>query len=137
MKRTCVALSLLVIALLASSHAAQPPTPTQINITAATFDVYVGQYQDARDPDMVLSIFREEGRFYVRPTAGQKVEIFAESQSRFFVKDFPAAADFVRGPDGKVASLTWHQAGKDTSLKRIADVPFIEPNTPFTRTEAM
>ncbi|HYJ90595.1 MAG TPA: CocE/NonD family hydrolase, partial [Pyrinomonadaceae bacterium] len=137
MKRIRFAASLLLIALFALSLSAQVPMPAEIKIASATFDAYVGQYQDPRDPEMILSIFREDGKFYVQPTDQAKVEIFAESESRFFVKDFPAAVDFVRGADGKVTALVWHQGGKDTSLKRIADVPIIQPNTAFTRTEAM
>src|SRR3954470_2087056 len=143
MKRTRFAASLFLVALIApslrsnSQSPAPTPTPAEIKIALATFDAYVGQYQDTPDPDMIFSIFRENGHFYVRPTAGQKIEIFPVSESSFFVKDFPASVDFVRAADSKVTSLTWHQSGKDTSLKRIADVPVIEPYTPFTRTEAM
>ena len=139
MKLTRFAALLFLIALTATSFRAQSPTasPTEIKIALPTFDAYVGQYQAPDDPDLIFSIFREEGHFYVRPTAGQKIEIFPETESRFFVKDFPAAADFVRGTGGKIASLTWHQGGKDTSLKRIADVPLVEPHTDFTRSEAM
>jgi putative CocE/NonD family hydrolase len=141
MKLNRITASLFLIALLTASFHAQVPTPaatpTEIKIAVATFDAYVGQYQDSTDPDQIFSIFREEGRFYVRPRGGQKIEIFPESDSRFFVKDFPAAVDFVRGSGSKVTSLTWHQGGKDTSLKRIADVPLVEPYTPFTKTEAM
>jgi len=137
MKRISLAVSLFVIAVVASSFYAQVPTPAEVKIAPAVFDTYVGQYQPASDPDMIFSIFREDGHFYVQPTDQAKVEIFAESESRFFVKDFPAAVDFVRGADGKVVSLTWHQGGKDTSLKRIADVPVKQPYTEFTRTEAM
>ena len=137
MKRIRYAVSMLVIVLAALSLRAQVQAPAEIKIAPATFDAYVGQYQDARDPDMIFSIFREDGRFYVQPTAQGKVEIFAESEKSFFVKDFPASVDFVRGADGKVTSLVWHQGGRDTSLKRIADVPVKVPYTEFTRAEAM
>ena len=138
MKRIRSATSLLLlVALIALDASSQVPTPAEVKIAPATFDAYVGQYQDARDPDMIFSIFRDDGHFYVQPTAQGKVEIFAESDSRFFLKDFPAAVDFVRGADGKVTALVWHQGGRDTSLKRIADVPIKEPYTAFTRTEVM
>ena len=75
---------LLFIGLIALSSAAQVPKPVEIKIAPATFDAYVGQYQDARDPEMIFSIFREDSHFYVQPTAQGKVEIFAESDSRLF-----------------------------------------------------
>src|SRR6478609_8317075 len=108
MKRINLAVSLPVIAVVASSFYAQVATPAEVKIAPAVFDAYVGQYQPASDPDMIFSIFREDGHFYVQPTDQAKVEIFAQSESRFFVKAFPAALDFIRGADGKVVSLTWH-----------------------------
>src|SRR5215204_53676 len=137
MKRIRIAASLFLIALTALSLRAQVATPAEIKIAPAVFDAYVGQYQPASDPDMIFSIFREDTHFYVQPTGQAKVEIFPETESRFFVKAFPGSVDFVRDANGKVVSLTWHQGGKDTSLKRISEVPAKEPYTPFTRTEAM
>ena len=70
MKRIrCATSLLLLVALIALDSSSQVPTPAEVKIAPATFDAYVGQYQDARAPDMIFSIFRDDGHFYVQPTA--------------------------------------------------------------------
>jgi len=116
---------------------AQNESPAAIKIDPKIFDAYVGQYQDARDPEMILSFFREADKYYVSATDQAKVEIFPESKKRFFVKAFPAAVDFVRDGNGKVVSIVWHQAAKDTPLKKISDHAVKQVNIAFSRTEVM
>ena len=86
-----------------------------------TFDAYVGRYRLA--PDFILSVTREGGRFYVQATGQGMIEVFPESNERFFATVVEAAVRFVRGEDGKVSHLVLHQGGKEQEAEWLdADV---------------
>ncbi len=75
------------------------------------FDDYVGRYQ--LTPEFILSVTREEDRYYVQATGQGMLEVFPESDTRFFATVVEAAVSFVRGDDGKVSHLVLHQGGMD------------------------
>jgi CTP synthase (UTP-ammonia lyase) len=86
------------------------------------FDAYVGRYRLA--PDFILTVTREGGRFYVQATGQEMIEVFPESNERFFATAVQAAVTFVRGEDGKVSHLVVHQGGRDQEAEWIdTDVP--------------
>lgn len=69
------------------------------------YDEYTGLYRDdERRPDLVFKVRNEGGRLTLE-CIGQKVELFPESESRFFTKPFYGEFTFVRGGDGKVTHL--------------------------------
>src|SRR6188508_414931 len=131
----------LLIALSLAASAQQPATqatPVEIKIAPATFDPYVGQYEDAANlGGSVFSIFREGDKFYLQVTNQDRVEIFPTAENKFFLKAFPADAEFVRGGNGGVTELIWRQGGTEFHAKRIADQPAKDSRVAFKRTEAM
>jgi putative CocE/NonD family hydrolase len=116
---------------------AQQPQPAEIKINPQVFDSYVGQYQDAEDPDLIFSFLREGDRFYGQVIDRRRFEIFPSSETRFFLKDSNAQAEFIRDAGGKVTSMIWHQAGRDFQTRKISDQPAPDTRVPFVRTEAM
>jgi hypothetical protein len=52
-------------------------------------------------------------------TGQPKVEIFAESETKFFVKAFEAQITFVKDGQGIVTNMILHQRGRDTSAQKI------------------
>jgi len=88
------------------------------------FDDYVGRYQLA--PGFILSVTREGGRFYVQATGQEMLEVFPESDGRFFATAVEAAINFVRGENGKVSHLVLHQGGVDQKAEWLdAAVPAV------------
>jgi hypothetical protein len=73
---------------------------------------YVGTYQLAPNFNIVISL---EGDQLMAEGSGQpKYPIFAESETRFFVKDLEAPEiEFTRNQKGEATSLTIHQGGHD------------------------
>jgi putative CocE/NonD family hydrolase len=141
-RRTFFALALLALLSLSALYlprpvVAQAEKSAEIRIAPQVFDAYVGQYQSADNPDVILSFFRDGDKYFVKPTGQAKFEIFPESETRFFLKAVSAQVDFIRGDGGKVSSLVWHQDGKDFPLKKISDRPAENRDVLFTRTEAM
>src|SRR5215813_9193372 len=80
------------------------------------FDAYAGEYQLGHD--LVIRVFREGDRFWVQAGEQQRLEIFPESESKFFLKAVEARITFVKDATGKVTHLILHQTG-DVEAKKI------------------
>jgi CubicO group peptidase (beta-lactamase class C family)/uncharacterized protein YneR len=94
-----------------------PPKERQVvKLDPAIFDAYIGEYELA--PGFSLVITREEGQIFAQATGQQKLELYPESETRFFLKVVDAQIDFQRGADGKVSGLVLHQGGRDLPGKK-------------------
>src|SRR5438094_5531894 len=141
MRRTRLLLLLAALCLLTTIGAinltrparAQQPQHTEIKIDAKLFDQYVGQYSFVGDPEFMLNFWREGEKFFMQPTNQGKIEIFAESETKFFLKIIEAQATFVRDAEGKVSGLVWRQNGIDNPAKRVSDKPVIETLVAFEK----
>src|SRR5712671_4002480 len=121
----------------AIDNQAQVSKPTEIKIDPKTFDEFVGQYSFADNPDLVLSFFREDDKFFLQATNQGRIEIFPESETKFFLKLIDAEATFVRDAQGKVTSVLWRQNGQTTPARKTSNQPAVEPNVEFERREEM
>jgi CubicO group peptidase (beta-lactamase class C family) len=96
----------------------KPPAEKQaVPLPASIFDTYVGEYQLA--PNFILTISREGERFLSQATGQSKLEIFAESETRFFLKVIDAQLQFTRDANGNVTQLTLFQGGREMPAKKI------------------
>ena len=66
------------------------------------YDAYVGQYRNPRG--RVLSVVREGDKLMIE-VGGQKVEIFPESETQFFLKEDDVLLVFVKDEQGRVVRL--------------------------------
>ena len=78
---------------------------------------YVGEYEI--QPGFVLSVTREGTRLFTQATGQPRFEIFAASESRFFVKEFAAQLEFNRAGDGPAESITLFQGGQERVAGRV------------------
>ncbi len=60
----------------------------------------------------------EEGQLMTQITGQPKFPLFAESETRFFLKVVDAQVEFVRDAKGGVAGLVIHQNGRDIPAQR-------------------
>ncbi|KPK79127.1 MAG: hypothetical protein AMS25_13680 [Gemmatimonas sp. SM23_52] len=51
-------------------------------------------------------------------TGQEKVQLFPESETEFFIREVDAQITFVRGPAGTVDELILHQGGRDMPAVR-------------------
>ncbi|MBS1812419.1 MAG: serine hydrolase [Acidobacteria bacterium] len=79
------------------------------------YDAYVGDYQLA--PNFILTVTREGDRLMTQATGQGKIEIFPESETRFFPKAMEAHLVFVKDASGKVSHLILHQNGEHQAKK--------------------
>jgi putative CocE/NonD family hydrolase len=134
-----VLLSVLLIASPAPAQTPAPqPTPTVIKIEPATFDAYVGQYEDAENlGGVVFSFFREGGKYYLRLTRQDKIEILPTAANKFFLTPAPRGeVEFLRDTAGRVVGAKFEQ-GTVYELKKTSGTPAPDDRVAFKRTEAM
>ncbi len=92
-----------------------PAAYQTVKIDPKIFDAYVGEYQLA--PEVTLGISREGDRFWAKGTGQDPVELFAESETRFFFDDSETEITFERDANGKVTHLVLHQEGETEARK--------------------
>ena len=84
---------------------------TVAKVDPKLYDAYVGQYPLA--PTFVITITREGDRLMTQATGQPKVELFPESETKYFLKVVDAQITFVKDDRGVVTHLILHQGGKD------------------------
>jgi RNA polymerase sigma factor (sigma-70 family) len=76
-----------------------------VSVEPRLYDEYAGHYRDdERRPDLTFVVKPEGGRLTLE-CVGQKVELFPESESRFFVKPFYGEFTFIKDGGGNVTHL--------------------------------
>ncbi len=94
-----------------------PAEKEAVVVSAEVFDQYVGEYQLA--PSFIITVRREDTKFIAQATGQPPFEIFAESDTTFFLKVVPAKMEFKKNAEGKTESLTLFQNGQAMPGKKI------------------
>lgn len=81
------------------------------------FDDYIGQYKS--DTDYIITITNENGKLMAHPFAGAKAELFAESETDFFLKLAAVQIKFVKDSQGKVTGLVLRQGGREILAQKV------------------
>jgi len=81
------------------------------------YDLYVGDYELM--PGFTITILRRGARLISQATGQPEVELFPESDTRFFLKVVDAQVDFVKDASGKVTGLVLHQGGQTLPAKKV------------------
>jgi CubicO group peptidase (beta-lactamase class C family) len=96
--------------------AAPAAPPAVAKVDPKIYDAYVGEYQLA--PTFIIAISREGDRLMAQATGQPLIELFPESETKFFLKVVDAKVTFVRDAGGKTTHLILHQGG-DQQAKKI------------------
>lgn len=88
-----------------------------VAVDEATLDKYVGEYE--LRPGFTLTFTREDNRLFTQATGQARFELFAESQSKFFLKVVDAQVEFVPDADSYVNKIILCQGGQILEAKRI------------------
>ncbi len=88
-----------------------------ITVDEVTLEKYVGRYE--LQPGFIITFTREGNRLFTQATGQPKFEIFAESETKFFLKVVDAQVEFVPDADGKVNKMILNQGGRTMEAKRI------------------
>ena len=93
------------------------PTHTEIKVDASILEPYIGDYEIT--PKLILTVTKEQNRLFTQATGQEKLEVFAESATTFFLKVVDAQIEFVKDDSGKVTKLILYQGGQKTEAKKI------------------
>lgn len=94
-----------------------PSDRAQIELDSVVFDRYAGEYELA--PGFIIKVWREEKTFKAQATGQPFFEIFAESETKFFLKVVDAQLEFYKDESGSISSLTLFQGGREVPGKKI------------------
>ncbi len=89
---------------------------TAIQMDSKILESYVGQYELV--PTFVISITKEGEQLMLQATGQPKFEVFAESETKFFLKVVDAQVSFVKDEKGTVTQLILHQGGANQPAKK-------------------
>ena len=88
-----------------------------IKLDPKIYDAYLGEYE--RQPGRNFRVFKENERLFLAYLGRPTIELFPESETRFFVKIIDIQFSFVRDEKGQVTHLILHQEGEDIPVKKI------------------
>ena len=89
---------------------AKAPEKKEITLPEKVLKPYVGEYEFG--PERTLTITLENGSLWGQPTDQPKRQLFAESQTKFFLKDLPVELTFEKDAKGVVTGMVMDQEGR-------------------------
>lgn len=112
----------LIIALLTFAAFAQTNQERKaITLEPRIYDAYVGEYELV--PSFVITIRRTANGLSLQATNQPEFDLFAESETKFFLTVVDAQISFVKNDKGEVTHLILHQNGANQkAVKRAATV---------------
>ncbi|MFP4288437.1 MAG: serine hydrolase [Bacteroidales bacterium] len=90
---------------------AEVTDPDDFEYEVEKFDELAGRYAMEDAPDFILEFHREEDKILAQATGQPAFELFASSDSTFYLKVVEASITFHRNQYGKVEQITLHQNG--------------------------
>ena len=100
----------------APREADAPKERAVVQVAPALLSEYVGEYE--LGPGFILTVTREGDRLMTQATGQQKFEVFASSDTEFFLKVVDARIVFTRGASGAVDGLVLHQGGREMKARK-------------------
>lgn len=90
----------------------------EVKVPEKVLKTYVGEYE--LRADWILTVTLENGSLWGQPTNQEKRQIFAESPTKFFLKDLPVTFELQKDAQGNVTGLHMVQQGRgERDLKKI------------------
>ena len=102
-------------ALLLDKPLLQPKEKTSIQREASQLEPFVGRYRMVEKPDAISTVTASGERLFLQMTGARKLELLAESETNFFVKDIPnIQVTFWKDVSGKVFRLVSLLVGSES-----------------------
>ena len=89
----------------------KPTVRTAIQVDPKVLASYAGTYELMKGFDLVVTV--EDGQLMTQATGQDKVHVYPETDTKFFLTVVEAEIEFVKDDQGKVSSLVLHQNGHD------------------------
>ncbi len=102
----------------------KPQDPESFEYVAENFDEIVGRYAMEDMPSFVMEFSREGDTLFTQATGQGRVQIYASSDSTFYLTIVDAGFTFHRNENGEIDAMTLHQNG-DHRAKRIFEPKWV------------
>lgn len=86
-----------------------PPPPKEITVPVDTLRTFVGKYRLKDGWEFAITL--EGTQLFSQGAGQQRFPLFAESETKFFLKGIAAKFEFIRDANGKVTTAILHQGG--------------------------
>lgn len=94
------------------------PSPRkEIKLDPKLYDRLAGEYE--LQPGFTIKILRRGDKLISQATGQPEVELFPESETRFFLKVVDAQVDFALDAAGRATGIVLHQGGQDLPAKKV------------------
>ena len=90
---------------------------TEVEVAVDVLETYVGEYE--MSPELSIAVTLEGGGLFVQPTGQSRVPVFAESETKFFLRAGNAQVSFTKDASGAVTGMILHQGGRDQSGRKV------------------
>lgn len=91
--------------------------PKEIQVNEKILKSYVGEYE--LQPKFIITITNEGNRLFAQATGQEIFELFATTETEWFLKVIDAKVEFVKDETGKVLKLILYQGGQKMDGKKI------------------
>ncbi len=92
------------------------PTPTHMDLNLC--EAAVGKYE--LRPGFQFAVTSDRSILWLQPTGQRAMQLYAESDTEYFLKEVNASVSFVRKEGSEVTGLTFKQNEKDMPAKKVA-----------------
>jgi serine-type D-Ala-D-Ala carboxypeptidase/endopeptidase len=116
-----IAMHLLAPSIPLAPPPAHAPARTEVTVPDDVLETYAGVYALDAMPSFRMTVTLENGQLHMQATGQPKFPIFAESQSKFFLKVVDAQVTFVAAKDNASAHLILHQGGADQKATKMCE----------------
>ena len=89
----------------------------EIEVAGDILKSYVGKYE--LTPEFVITVTLEDGALFAQATGQPKFPVFAESETKFFLRVVEAQISFTRDESGTVSGAVLHQGGTDQAARKV------------------
>jgi murein DD-endopeptidase MepM/ murein hydrolase activator NlpD len=121
----------LIIALTLAAFAQNNQERKAITLDARIYDSYVGEYELV--PGFVITIRRTANGLSLQATNQPEFDLFAESETKFFLTVVDAQISFVKNDKGEVTHLILHQNGANQKATKRATTTQDKPANTIPR----
>lgn len=93
------------------------PSPDGIELSERILASYVGEY--VVTPEFGFTVTKDGNRLKVQGTGQEALDVFAESETKFFLKVTDAQFEFVKDNSGTVTKVILSQGGRTAEAKKV------------------
>lgn len=94
-----------------------PKAKKEVSLSEEILKLYRGKYEF--NPNFIITVTTKGNKIFAQATNQPQFQLFAETETKFFLKVVKADLDFNKNDDGDIASLTLHQNGQNLECKKV------------------